>query len=64
MVLGNKLHAKASISVKEQKARQMIKQGYLLAIISEEEFLQGMKNVRLNPQAANRQSNCFVPEPQ
>ncbi len=64
LVLGNKLHAKASISVKEQKARQMIKQGYLLAIISEEEFLQGMKNVRLNPQAANRQSNCFVPEPQ
>ena len=39
---------KAEDSVKEQKAKQMIEQGYLLAIIREAEFLQGLKVAPLN----------------
>lgn len=43
LVVGSRRGLKTGISTKEQKAGQMIKQGYLLAIVGEEELLQGIK---------------------
>ncbi len=46
LVVGNKQGTlKTVTSAKEKKAKQMIEQGYSLAIISEEKFLQGIKNL-------------------
>lgn len=48
LIVGNKQGTlKTGISAKEKKAKQMIEQGYSLAIISEEEFLQGLKFAKL-----------------
>lgn len=46
LVVGSRRSLKTGASTKEQKARQMIKQGYLLAIISEDEFLEGIKSAQ------------------